>query len=94
MNLDNKPQSFADILKDKQAKQKKTVKPPAYPWQELALQIIKELNIPNFKRSSVFKICKEQPENRVKAALTDTKELCKEGQAWQYFFKVIDSLKK
>ena len=84
--------SFGDIIKNKE--EKKKVKPTAYSWQELALQIIKELNIPNFKRSSVFKICKEAPENMVKAALVDTKELCKDGESWKYFFKVIHVLIK
>lgn len=79
--------SFADIIKSKQ-----TTKAPAYPWQDLALRIIKELSIPNFKRSSVFKICKEKPLNIVQAALTDTKELCKTGEQWKYFFKVIDQI--
>jgi len=50
MNDDNF-ESFASIWKNK-----KTVKPPAYQWQELALQIIKELNIPVSKKSSVFKL--------------------------------------
>ncbi|MCX6798279.1 MAG: hypothetical protein NTX66_03675 [Candidatus Falkowbacteria bacterium] len=77
--------SFSDILKNKT-----TIKPPAYPWQDLALRIIKELSIPEFKRSAVFKICKEKPTNIVEAALIDTKELCKNGLKWKYFFKVID----
>lgn len=68
-------------------------KPPAYQWQDLALRIIKELNIPNFKRNSVFKVCKEFYEAgsqaRLLQALTDTQELCQTGQKWQYFFKVI-----
>ena len=54
--MDNSFSSFSDILKKKQAEAKKA---PAYPWQDLALQVIKDLNIPNFKRSAVFKICKE-----------------------------------
>ena len=84
--------SFKDIFKNKQAA--KTVKPPAYPWQELALKIIKELSIPQFKRSSVFKICRDLPASTVERALNDTKELCKTGVAWKYFFKVIDASKK
>ncbi|MDD2354111.1 MAG: hypothetical protein PHH52_00535 [Patescibacteria group bacterium] len=81
--------SFSEIFKNK-----KTVKPPAYPWQDLALKIITELGIPNFKKSSVFKICKELPAHVVKRAADDTKELCPGGNSWQYFFKVIDSIKK
>lgn len=64
-------------------------KPPAYPWQDLALRIIKELNIPNFKRAAVFKVCKEHPKQFIEMCLNDTKELCKTGSKWQYFFKVV-----
>jgi len=77
--------SLAHILKNRQ-----TVKPPAYPWQDLALRVIKELSIPNFKRSAVFKICKEKSSQQIELALNDTKELCKTGSAWKYFFKIID----
>lgn len=77
--------SFSDIVKIKKA-----TKAPAYPWQDLALRIIKELNIPAFKRSSIFKICKEKPEHLVNLAFNDTKELCKTGSAWKYFFKIIE----
>lgn len=80
--------SLADILKNHQ-----TVKAPAYPWQDLALQVIKELGVPNFKRSSVFKACRDLPAHQIKIALNDTKELCKSGAAWKYFFKIIDSKK-
>lgn len=79
-------QSFSDIIKIKTV-----TKAPAYPWQDLALRIIKELKVPGFKRSSVFKICKEKPEHLTNLALNDTKELCKTGCAWKYFFKIIDS---
>ena len=81
----DKFQSLSDILKTK-----KTVKPPAYPWQDLALRVIKELGIPNFKRSAVFKICKEKPAHEIEIALNDTKELAKDGNRWKYFFKIID----
>ncbi|MFH1255559.1 MAG: hypothetical protein V1667_03790 [bacterium] len=67
---------------------KQTKKPPAFIWQDLALRIINELNIPNFKRSSVFKICKEKPKSFIEMCMNDTKELCKEGDKWKYFFKV------
>lgn len=80
--------SLSDILKNRQ-----TVKAPAYPWQDLALQIIKELAIPNFKRAAVFKVCRDLPEHKIKIALNDTKELCRTGAAWKYFFKIIDSKK-
>jgi len=78
-------QSFSDIMKTK-----KTVKPPSYPWQDLALRIIKELAIPGFKRSAVFKVCKEKPAPTIELALNDTKELCRSGIKWKYFFKIID----
>ncbi len=82
-------ESFSDIFKNK-----KITKAPAYPWQDLALTIIKELNIPNFKKSSVFKACKDLPENKVRIALNDTKELCHNKNKWQYFFKIISEIKK
>jgi len=82
------PASLADIFKAKMAKP--AVKAPAYPWQDLALRVIKELNIPGFKRSSVFKICKEKEAQTVERAINDTKELCKSGDQWKYFFKIIE----
>ena len=84
----SEPTSFADIFKAKQAQ--KPIKAPAYSWQDLALRVIAELNIPGFKRSSVFKICKEKPATVIERALNDTKELCKSGDSWKYFFKIID----
>lgn len=91
MSEDNKDknsdfESFGSIMQHK-----KQVKPPAYQWQELALQVIKELSIPNFKRSSVFRICKIYSEKQVRQALIDTKELCPGGPKWKYFFKVISN---
>lgn len=86
-NADNF-KSFSDLIKIK--KTAKTIKAPAYSWQDLALKIIQELNVPGFKRSSVFKICKEKPAHLITLALNDTKELCKSGSAWKYFFKIID----
>lgn len=75
-------QKIGDLLN------KKTAKAPAYEWQDLALRIIKELSIPNFKRNSVFKVCKENSKTFVLSCLNDTKELCKKGEAWKYFFKL------
>lgn len=72
---------------------RKTKKPPAYQWQDLALEVIKELSIPNFKRSAVFKICKENSPAIIKQALIDTKELCQTGEKWKYFFKILSSKK-
>lgn len=79
-------QSFSDIVRTK----KKTIKPPSYPWQDLALRIIQELGVPGFKRSAVFKVAKEKPAHAVELALNDTKELCPDGLKWKYFFKIID----
>lgn len=82
---EDKFKSLADILKTKPK-----VKAPAYPWQDLALRVIKELSIPNFKRGAVFKVCRDLPTYKVELALNDTKELCKTGASWKYFFKIID----
>ena len=87
----DKFQSLGDILKHKQAA--KTIKPPAYPWQDLALRVIKEISAPPFKRAAVFKVCKEKPAYQIELALNDTKELCKTGACWKYFFKIIDKPK-
>ncbi len=81
--------SLKDIIKEN-----KHTKPPAYPWQELALKLIEELKVPNYKRSSVFKACKENNSEIIKRALNDTKELCKTGSPWRYFFKVLEESKK
>jgi len=71
------------------SKRQKT-KAPAYPWQDLALRVIKDLSIPNFKRSAVFKVCKDKSTVQIERALNDTKELCPSGAKWKYFFKIID----
>jgi len=80
--------SFSDILKKRQ-----TIKPPAYPWQDLALRVIKDLGIPGFKRGAVFKVCKAKPAYQIEIALNDTKELSKSGAKWKYFFKIINQNK-
>ena len=80
-------QKISDILKTK--KTKETKKPPTYEWQELALSIISELNIPNSKKGSVFKACRDNHKNKVLQCFNDTKELCKKGEQWKYFFKLI-----
>lgn len=77
--------NIAEILKNK-----KGPKPPAYEWQDLALSVIKDLGVPGFKRSSVFKVCKELPKEVIRRALIDTKELCPSGQKWKYFFKILE----
>lgn len=85
MSIDKGPEKIGDLFKSKT----KRVALPAYAWQELALRIIKDLNIPNFKRSAVFKVCKEKPRTFIEKCLNDTKELCREGEPWKYFFKIV-----
>ncbi len=85
MKNDLGPQNFKDIIK-----QKKAVKPPAYQWQDFALKIIDELNIPPHKRNSVFKVCKENSKQYIEKCLNDTKELCQTGEKWKYFFKLVN----
>lgn len=80
-------QKIGDVFS--KAKLVKPVKPPAHPWQELALRIIKELSVPGNKRNSVFMVCKKYPKAFIEMSLNDTKELCKTGEAWKYFFKII-----
>ena len=72
------------------AKKRTAVKAPAYQWQDLALNVIKELGVPANKRSSVFRVCKQYSMQIVQRAMNDTKELCKTGEKWRYFFKIID----
>lgn len=76
-------EDIASLLNKRESK-----KAPAYPWQELALRVIKELSIPNFKRGAVFKVCKDLEPTLVERAMNDTKELCNNGAAWKYFFKI------
>ena len=78
--------SFGELMKNRVVK-----KAPAYQWQDLALRVINELNIPNNKRSSVFRVCKQNTKQIVERAMNDTKELCKTGEKWRYFFKIIDN---
>ena len=87
MKNDNDIQGLDSIIKEKQSSQHK--KPPAYEWQELALRVIEELNIPKNKRNAVFKVCKEHPKKFIEKCLNDTKELCQKGDKWKYFFKLI-----
>lgn len=84
MPLNLGPQNFKDIYN-----KKKAVKPPAYPWQDLALRVIAELNIPPLKKNSVFKVCKQNSRQFIEKCLNETKELAKEDK-WKYFFKLIN----
>jgi hypothetical protein len=84
--------SLGDIFKSKGVKNRK--KPPAHPWQDLALEVIAKLGVPNFKRNSVFKVCKNNSPTVVRRAVNDTLELCDSGAKWKYFFKIIDNIPK
>ena len=53
------PKSFKDIVKNRVIE-----KPPAYEWQDLALRIITELNIPN--NSAAPFLCAKMPNHRKK----------------------------
>jgi len=85
MSEDKGFEQLRDIFKSRQPAKK----PPAYEWQDLALRIIKELDVPNFKRSAVFKVCKENSKSYIERCLNETKELCRSGAKWKYFFKLI-----
>lgn len=91
MAIDPGPQKLFFILKKEKSSQPK---PPAYEWQDLALRLIAELGVPDFKRNSIFKVCKNNSKELVEKALNETKELCQSGEKWKYFFKVIDDLTK
>jgi len=89
MKINKGLEKIGDLVNKRQAK-----KPPAYEWQDLALRVIKELNIPAFKRSSIFKAVKEHPKNFILQCFNDTKELCQTGSKWKYFFKLISTREK
>ncbi len=72
----------------------KTKKPPAFEWQELALRVVEELKIPDFKRSSIFKVCRDHSKEFIERCLADTKELCRSGERWRYFLKVVGGKSK
>ncbi len=80
--------SLGEIFKNA----KPTKKPPAYPWQDLALEVIKILHIPDDKRNAVFKVCKQHNREQILRALNDTKELAG-GDSWKYFFKILGGKK-
>jgi hypothetical protein len=95
MNEQNKKnQDFQSLGALFAVKREKVPPPPAYEWQDLALRVIRELGIPLFKKSSVFKVCRDYPKDFIEICLNDTKELCAGGEGWKYFFKIIDSQKK
>ena len=73
---------------------KNKAKAPAYQWQDLALRIVEELAIPQSKKNSVFKVCKDYDKNFVEKCLDDTKELAQGSARWRYFFKLVSEYKK
>lgn len=87
MRINKEPEKLSDLLG------RKSKKPPAYQWQDLALKIIERLDIPDFKRNSIFKVCKDNPKNLIEKCLIDTLELCQTGNKWRYFFKLIGDKK-
>ena len=84
MPINENLKSFGDLMKKRVVK-----KAPAYQWQDLALTVITDLSIPPEKRGSIFRACKQYSRQQVERALNDTKELCKSGEQWRYFFKII-----
>ncbi len=82
---DIEPILFKDILDNKKA----GPKAPAYPWQDLALKVEREIKIPGFKRSALFKVCRDYPRVMIERCVADTKELCQSGEQWRYFFKIV-----
>lgn len=88
MTTTNQPESLQALLNNRSR-----VKPPAHPWQDLALRVINELAIPNQKRTAVFLACKQHDRTVIEKCLNDTKELCTTGDCWKYFFKVLATQK-
>ena len=84
-------ENIGQILKGSNSGRKKA---PAYQWQDFALKIISDLAVPNFKRNSVFKICKDYDRAFVEKCFDDTKELVQGGDKWKYFFKLVSQNKK
>ncbi|MEI6597378.1 MAG: hypothetical protein WCL13_04210 [bacterium] len=88
MEIDKGLEKLGDLFSQDSKNRQLRPKAPAYAWQDLALGVIKELNIPDFKKSAVFKVCKQRPRVYVEKCLNDTKELCQTGEKWKYFFKI------
>ena len=88
MEIGSGLEKLGDLFSQNSKNRRSRPKAPAYAWQDLALVVIKELNIPDFKRSAVFKVCKLRPRAYIEKCLNDTKELCRDGESWKYFFKL------
>jgi hypothetical protein len=65
------------------------IKPTAHPWQQLALEVIASLRVPDFKRAAIFQACQQFPESIIRQAVIDTQELCQQNSRWPYFFKIL-----
>ena len=89
MKQNNEPKSFGEIFSQRQI-----TKSPAYPWQQLALEIIGQLGVPADKKNSVFLLCKKYSRLYLEKCLNETKELCSSGESWKYFFKVVEANKQ
>ena len=84
MQIDKGPEKLGDLMKKQPSR-----KLPTYVWQELALRVIEDLSVPDFKRSAVFRVCKQKSRIYIEKCLNDTKELCRSGEPWKYFFKIV-----
>lgn len=60
-------------------------------WQDLALGIIKDLNIPAKDRSMIFLVCKRFGRSYIERCLNTTKEKARGDLKGHYFIKVIYS---
>lgn len=85
LKINQGPEKISQIAKKRVVK-----KLPAYEWQDLALKVIADLSVPEFKRNSVFRVCKKYPRSFIEKCFNDTKELCQTGEAWRYFFKLTN----
>jgi len=85
-NSDKSPISKKDLLKSMDIKQVNTQQ-----WQLDACELIESMNVPEDKKSSIFKCFKDNPRN-AKFALSDCRELDKMNI--NYFFKIFNELNK
>ena len=77
-----------DLLKQRVQKVP-TKKITTQPWQELAVEICKELRVEGSQRGIIFKACKNNNDAYVRHCFEETKELAKGDKASHYFIKLI-----
>lgn len=70
------------------------LKAPAYEFQDTSLEIIQKLGIPQNKRSSVFKVCKEEKQSVVEAAYRFAIDYPQPKLRPQMFFWKLNEVKK